>query len=116
MVPLPPGRLLTLIGTGDHLFSSMMPVIIRIMLSVPPPGAKGTTTSMFLDGYLAWARAAPGLARSDAADTAASARTCLKSIPDSCGGAVDIRRERGTALLGRIHFSSRPASPAWYWP
>ena len=59
MVPLPPARLLTLIGTGDHLFSSMMPVIIRIMLSVPPPGAKGTTTSMFFDGYLACACALP---------------------------------------------------------
>ena len=61
-MPLPPARLLTLIGTGDHLFSSMMPVIIRIMLSVPPPGANGTTTSMFFDGYLACATAAPEVA------------------------------------------------------
>jgi hypothetical protein len=37
--PLPPARLFTLSATGDHLFSSMMPVIMRIKLSVPPPGA-----------------------------------------------------------------------------
>ena len=61
-MPLPPALLLTLSATGDHLCSSMMPVIMRIRLSVPPPGAKGTTTSMFLAGYLACAKAAPGRA------------------------------------------------------
>ena len=30
----------------------MMPVIMRIRLSVPPPGAKGTTTSMFFERVL----------------------------------------------------------------
>ena len=53
MTPLPPARLTTLMATGDHLFSSMIPTIVRMRLSVPPPGAKGTTTSMVLVGYLA---------------------------------------------------------------
>src|SRR5215213_8016808 len=57
MAPLPPARLLTFIATGDHLFSSMMPVIMRIRLSVPPPGAYGTTTSMVRLGYFACAAA-----------------------------------------------------------
>jgi hypothetical protein len=73
-VPLPPARLLTLIGTGDHLFSSMMPVIIRIMLSVPPPGANGTTTSIVFDGYLACAMAAPGAPTSSASAAAGAIR------------------------------------------
>ena len=79
-MPLPPARLLTLIGTGDHLFSSMMPVIIRIMLSVPPPGANGTTTSMFFDGYLAWRerRARRGDEQRD--DAANATRSCGKFI------------------------------------
>jgi hypothetical protein len=79
-VPLPPARLLTLIGTGDHLFSSMIAVIIRIMLSVPPPGAYGTTISMFFDGYLAWAKAAPDGANARASDVADAPRSCRKFI------------------------------------
>ncbi len=83
MVPLPPARLLTLTGTGDHLFSSMMPVIMRIMLSVPPPGAYGTTTSMFFDGYFAWAQAAPGDASSSVSDDAVATRNWRRFISKS---------------------------------
>ena len=69
-----PTRLMTLIGTGDHLFSSMMPTIMRIRLSVPPPGANGTTTSTFFVGYLACASAAPEVAASSVADAMDTAR------------------------------------------
>src|SRR6185295_12112610 len=64
--PLPPARLFTFIGTGDHLFSSMMPVIMRIRLSVPPPGAYGTTTSTVFCGYFACATATADAAASTA--------------------------------------------------
>src|SRR3954467_8384071 len=46
----------------------MMPVIMRIRLSVPPPGAYGTTTSTGRCGYFACANAAPD----DDASTAAA--------------------------------------------
>src|SRR2546423_4821468 len=71
MAPLPPARLFTVSGTGDHLCSSMMPVIMRIRLSVPPPGAYGTTTSIGRCGYFACA-SAPVLAA-----TSAAAKSCL---------------------------------------
>jgi hypothetical protein len=45
-------------------------VIIRIMLSVPPPGANGTTTSIVFDGYLACAMAAPSAPTSSASAAA----------------------------------------------
>ena len=62
-------------ATGDHLFSSMIPTIVRMRLSVPPPGAKGTTTSMVLVGYLAWAPAVvASVAMVSSATTVASAR------------------------------------------
>src|ERR1051326_2187463 len=74
--PAPPARLLTFIGTGDHLFSSMMPVIMRIRLSVPPPGAYGTTTSTVLCGYFACATATADAA----ASTAPTTSLCIESL------------------------------------
>src|SRR5919106_2778090 len=97
MAPLPPARLLTLIGTGDHLFASMIPTIVRMRLSVPPPGANGTTTSMGLIGYLACARAragSPATARNAAHSVANALRVSIGSI--LLDGSLVLQR----ALLG----------------
>ena len=44
--PLPPVRLLTVTGTVTSFCSSRTLTICRTMMSVPPPGAYGTTISM----------------------------------------------------------------------
>ena len=45
-IPLPPTRLLTVTGTGTSFWSSITFTICRTMMSVPPPGAYGTTISI----------------------------------------------------------------------
>ena len=59
----------------------MWEAALEIMLSVPPPGAYGTTTSMFFDGYLAWPNAAPDDPTTRANDAAEATRNCRTFIP-----------------------------------
>ena len=47
-----------------------MPTIVRMRLSVPPPGANGTTTSIVRVGYLAWASATGGARQNGEGDDA----------------------------------------------
>src|SRR5690349_21173753 len=55
----------------------MMPVIMRIRLSVPPPGAYGTTTSTVRCGYFACATATADAAASIAPTTSLFMETFL---------------------------------------
>ncbi len=64
----------------------MMPVIMRIRLSVPPPGANGTTTSTVFVGYLAWAVAPAG-----SAAAATRAADCVTNVRRVSIGVVLLR-------------------------
>ena len=66
-------------GRGQWVKSSLLQAQL-FMLSVPPPGAYGTTTSMFFDGYFAWPKAAPDGANARASDIADTPRSCRRFI------------------------------------
>src|SRR5688572_7525691 len=57
MLP-PPGLLTTVSGVPSRRFSAMMRSTVRAVLSLLPPGAEGTTISIFFCGFqsvCAWA-------------------------------------------------------------
>ena len=68
--------------TPFNLFMAGCGVVMGILIGALP-GAKGTTTSMVRVGYLAWAEASPGAARSNASEAAEANRSCWRRMPES---------------------------------